>query len=70
MNFDAETIIISLVTSGIGYIFFAYGRRLNKVPVILCGVALMAFPYVVDGLWPRIAVGAALTAAPFLFKWW
>lgn len=70
MSFDAETIIISLITSAIGFVFFSYGRKLGKIQITTCGVGLMIFPYFIEGLWPRIAAGLILTIAPFVMKWW
>ena len=70
MNFSVYTILISLVFSGVGWVYFSYGKRMNKLEIIIVGVILMVYGYFVESVPISIGIGAALSAAPFVMKWW
>ena len=70
MNFDFSVIIASIAFSAVGYIYFSYGRRMTNVPIVACGIALMAYGYFTPSLLACILVGLAFSALPFIFKWW
>lgn len=58
----------SLLFGIIGLAAFVYGKKsMNWKPMVI-GIALMAFPYVVDETWLLYAIGAALCAALFVFR--
>jgi hypothetical protein len=56
----------SLISSGIGWILFTYGRRQQRWPQICCGIALMLYPYFTNNIGAMVGggmlVGAALCA--------
>jgi hypothetical protein len=52
---------------GIG--FFIYGKRQRMVVPLVCGLALMIFPYFVSNSMVMIAIGIALSALPYFFRW-
>lgn len=54
--------------STIGGGFFLYGRRQTATVPLVCGAALMAYPYFVDDLVMMVAIGAVLCAIPFILK--
>ena len=54
--------------STIGGGFFLYGRRQTAPVPLLCGVALMAYPYFVDDPVMMVVIGVVLMAVPFLYK--
>lgn len=57
-----------LLFGSIGLGFFVYGKR-QKAPVpLVCGVALMVFPYFVSNLWVMVLLGAALMAVPWFVR--
>lgn len=61
LNFSAANIIGNLLFSGIGYIAYSYGKKMDKTRVMVTGVVLMAYSYVVsDTLW-MYAIGSVLT---------
>lgn len=61
-SFSAVNIIGNLLFSGIGYIAYSYGKKMDKTRVMIQGVVLMGYSYVVsDTLWMYV-IGAALTA--------
>ncbi len=60
MDFDANQLLASLLVSSIGLVLFMYGRRQKRVPHILTGVLLMAFPYFVSNVWLMFVIAAAV----------
>ena len=54
-----------LLYGSIGLGFFIYGRN-QKAPVpLVCGIALMVFPYFVSNVVLLVLIGAALIAIPY-----
>ena len=51
---------------GLGYL--AYARRQRAPVPLLCGIALVAFPYFVSNAWALVLVGAALVALPWVVR--
>jgi hypothetical protein len=45
-----------------------YGRKQRLVVPLVCGLALMIFPYFVSGTVLVIVIGIALMAIPYFFK--
>jgi len=48
--------------------YFLYGRKQKNPIALVCGVLLMAFPMFVSNTYAIVAVGAVLSALPFLFR--
>ena len=61
-----ETFVWSIVFGIIGMGYFSFGRKQDKNIFLLSGIALMVFPYFVEGLSLNIVVGVALIIIPFL----
>jgi len=61
-----EVFVWSIVFGIIGMGYFSYGKKGDSNTFLLCGVALMVFPYFVEGLIPNIAVGIGLIVVPFV----
>jgi hypothetical protein len=40
--------------------FFMYGKKEKRIPQMLGGLALMVYPYFVDGLWLILGIGVLL----------
>ena len=53
-------------TFGLGYC--VYGRRQRAPVPLVCGVALIAFPYFVANAWVTFLVGVALLALPWCVR--
>ena len=70
LNLDPYSIMSMLVFSGVGYVYFSYGKRQSKLQIMVCGLILMVYTYFVDSLATTIGVGVVLTAAPFILRWW
>jgi hypothetical protein len=48
--------------------YFIYGRKQRAVVPLLCGIALMVFPYFVSNGLLLAGIGAALAAIPYFFR--
>ncbi len=51
MDFDANSLIASLVVSSIGTVAFIYGKRQSRVPHMAIGAILCIFPYFITDLY-------------------
>ena len=61
-------IIVGLVFSGVGYFYLNRGRAEGNTSKIVCGVAMMLYPYFVVNTVYIILVGLALAAAPYVME--
>jgi predicted membrane protein len=57
-----------LLFGSIGLGFFVYGRRQRRVVPLVCGLALMVFPYFVTNTIVLVVIGIALIAAPYFVR--
>lgn len=61
MDFEGSEILSSILVSGVGFVFFSFGRSMKRIPQMAGGLLMMIFPYFVDGaLW--ILLGGALVS--------
>jgi hypothetical protein len=65
---DFTHIFLVVVFSGAGWVFFAYGRKQLLFVPILCGLALMIYPYFVSGTLGLVGIGAVLMAIPWFAR--
>jgi hypothetical protein len=68
MGLSMWGILASLLSAGIGFAYFKYGRTTNNTPMVVCGVLLMAYPYFVTNTLAIVLIGAALTLLPKLIN--
>jgi len=66
MSLDPSLLFLSLITSGIGFVLFVYGKKQDRWPQLVAGVALMIYPYVVSTATMTIVIGAGIIAALWL----
>jgi len=57
-----------LLYGSIGLGFFIYGRKQRAVVPLICGLALMIFPYFVANTILLVAIGAVLIAVPYFVR--
>jgi len=57
-----------LLYGSIGLGFFMYGRKQRAVVPLICGLALMIFPYFVANTILLVVVGAVLIAVPYFVR--
>jgi hypothetical protein len=57
-----------LLFGSIGLGFFIYGRKQRAPAALLCGIALMVYPYFVSNLWLLVGIGVVLCAIPYFLR--
>ncbi|MFH1868148.1 MAG: hypothetical protein ABH843_04170 [Candidatus Omnitrophota bacterium] len=67
-GFSLGGLIGGFLFGGIGFIAFIYGKRNLVFRTLTIGILLMAYPYFVRNTIAVYLVGAALTAALFIFR--
>ena len=60
---DPSTLFLIIVFSAIGLAAFRRGKRQSNILCLMLGIALMVYPYFVEGLALNTLIGAALSAA-------
>jgi len=65
---STSSLLWGLIFGSIGVGFFVYGKKQGEVVPLLCGLALMIFPYFVSSTFLLIAIGVALMAIPYFFR--
>jgi predicted membrane protein len=62
------TLLWGLLFSSIGLGFAIYGRRQRAVVPLLCGIALMVYPYFVANVVLLVGIGIVLIAIPYFVR--
>lgn len=57
-----------LLFGSIGLGFFVYGKRQKAVVPLICGLALMIFPYFVSNTLLLVAIGIVLAVLPYFVR--
>ena len=57
-----------MLYGSIGLGFFVYGKRQQAVVPLVCGLALMVFPYFVSNTVLLVVIGAVLIAVPYFVR--
>ena len=62
MDFDFTTggLLAGMLVSSVGFGLFVYGKRQERVPQLLSGLALMVYPMFLTTALPILGVGAAI----------
>jgi hypothetical protein len=66
MSLDPAWILWELVIGGAGFVLFTYGRRQERIPQLVAGLALMIYPMFVSGIVALVAVGCLLGVSLWL----
>ncbi|MGH8141685.1 MAG: hypothetical protein ACREU2_04105 [Steroidobacteraceae bacterium] len=61
-------LVWGVLFGAVGMGFSVYGKRQRAVVPLLCGVALMLFPYFVANAIALVAIGATLMAVPYFIR--
>jgi len=67
LDLDPTTMMLGLVFSGIGFVAFRYGRKMDLLPPVVIGLALMIVPVFASAVWLTV-IGVLLTFALWLFR--
>jgi hypothetical protein len=57
-----------VVFGSVGLAYFVYGKKQQRFVPLLCGIALIAFPYFVSNTVLLVVVGLVLSAVPYFFR--
>jgi hypothetical protein len=57
-----------LLFGSIGLGFFIYGKKQRAVVPLVCGLALMLFPYFVSNVMLLVGIGVLLIALPYFLR--
>jgi hypothetical protein len=65
---DTSSLLWGLLFGSIGLGFLIYGRKQKAVVPLVCGLALMIFPYFISNTILLITIGVALMAVPYFLR--
>ena len=65
-NSTKTSIIAMVLFSVIGLGYFAYGKKSQRLLMLICGIALMVYSYFVNGIVYIVLIGVGLSALPFI----
>ena len=63
LNLDPTWLFLSLIPGGVGFVLFVYGKKQERWPHLVTGLALMVYPYFATTVLSLIGIGAALGVA-------
>ena len=65
---DTASLLWGLLFSSIGFGYFLYGKKQHSVVPLLCGIALMVYPYFISGNVLIVVIGSVLSAIPYFIQ--
>lgn len=65
---NTSYLFLVILFSACGMAFFMYGKKQLSFIPLLCGLALMIYPYFVSGTLPLIGIGVTLIAIPWFVR--
>ena len=66
-SMNISQLLWGVLFGAIGMGYFVYGRKQRAVVPLVCGVALMVFPYFVSNAVLIVLVGIVLSVIPYFF---
>lgn len=66
MTLDPALLFLSLVTGGVGFVLLVYGKKQERWPHLIAGLAFMVYPYFVGSAAAGLAAGVAIGGALWL----
>jgi hypothetical protein len=60
MTFDPTWLFLSLIPSSLGFVLFVYGKKQERFPQLIAGLALLVYPYFTESVWALAGVGIAI----------
>ncbi len=66
---STASLLWGLLFGSIGVGFFIYGKRQSMIVPLLCGLALIVYPYFVTSTWLLLLIGVALMAVPYFLRY-
>lgn len=65
---SVSTLVWGMLFGAIGVGYFIYGKRQSALVPLVCGIALMVFPYFLSNAWALVLVGVVLMAIPYFVR--
>ena len=65
---NTSILLWGLLFSSIGLGFFLYGKKQRAVVPLVCGIALMVYPYFIANVTVLIVIGVVLAAVPYFLR--
>jgi hypothetical protein len=65
---NTSVLLWGLLFSSIGLGFFLYGKKQRAVVPLVCGIALMVYPYFIANVTVLIVIGVVLAAVPYFLR--
>ena len=62
----SSSFFTSMMIGAVGMGFFVYGKKQQRIPQLLAGLALMGYPYFVDDVLAMLAIGAVVLGAMYV----
>jgi hypothetical protein len=66
VTLDPAWLFLSLIPGGIGFVLFVYGKKQDRWPQLIAGLALMIYPYFTPGVISLLATGVAICTGLWL----
>ena len=60
MSFDPTWLFLSLIPGGVGFVLLTYGKKQERWPHAVAGLAFMVYPYFATSVVALVSVGALL----------
>jgi hypothetical protein len=67
MDFNPASLLLSFVISGVGFVLFSYGRKMQRFPQLVAGLSLMVFPYFVSSALVSVGIAVAILGGLWAF---
>jgi hypothetical protein len=64
MDFDLGFFMLALIFGAVGFVYFSYGRKQARISMIISGLLLMVYPYVLDSKVWLVVIGLILSLVP------
>ena len=65
MDLDPTYLTLSLLFGAVGFGLFMYGKKAQRMPHLMAGVALMTCPYFITNVIAMMSVCVVLAVIPF-----
>jgi hypothetical protein len=67
MGSESE-LLLGVLFGSVGFGFFLYGKKQRMVVPLVCGLALMVYPYFMPNVIALVLIGLVLVAIPYFFR--
>ena len=61
--------LLSLIPGGAGFVLFVYGKKQQRWPQLVAGLAMMVYPYFANTVTTLVAVGVVITGVLWYMLW-